>query len=394
MSRFQKGSLIRMKRKGTPDVWVFRWYGYRNGKRAYFKQTIGTVIEYPLRRDAERAVLSLRININSQVVTPQRVCDLIAHYHQHELIPERKAFASISSHLVLTRRYIEPRWGQCHLGDVRTMQVEEWLHSLPLAPGSKTKIKSAFSVLYSHAIRYEWLTFNPISKVRTSSKPLREKDVLTPEEFQALLGQLSVRDRAMVLLAGSTGLRRSEMIALTWADVNPVTLEVNVLRSCVRNRFGNCKSTASRKPVPLHPLVLEALLEWKRQSFYRADADFLFASLRLKGAKPLAPDNLLKRYIRPAIQRAGIEGKIIGWHNFRHSLATNLRAMGVDVKVAQELLRHANVRTTLDIYTRAVSQQKREANAKVVEMMLPGAPKILQHPSAPSAQLEAVGQCS
>jgi site-specific recombinase XerD len=100
------------------------------------------------------------------------------------------------------------------------MQVEEWLHSLPLAPASKTKLKSAFSVLYSHAIRCEWITFNPISKVRTSSKRLREKDVLSPEGFQALLEQLSVRDQAMVLLAGSTGLRWSEMIALTWADVN------------------------------------------------------------------------------------------------------------------------------------------------------------------------------
>jgi integrase len=392
MSRFQQGSLSKMKRKGSPDVWVFRWYDSFNGKRTYKKKPIGTVVEYPQRRDAEKAVLSFRITINSQVQTPQRVCDLIAHYRVHELTPERKSFASIANHLVLSRRYIEPKWGQYHLGDVRTMQVEEWLHSLPLAPGSKTKIKSTFSVLYSHAIRYEWLTFNPICKARTSSKPLREKDVLTPEEFQALLAQLSIRDRSMVLLAGSTGLRRSEMIALTWADVNAITLEVNVLRSCVRNRFGNGKSPASRKPVPLHPLVLEALLEWKRESLYRAEADFLFASLRLKGTKPMGPDHLLKRYIRPAVKRAGIEGKIIGWHNFRHSLATNLRAMGVDVKVAQELMRHANVRTTLDIYTRAVSQQKRDANAKVVEMMVPHAPKKLQHPTAPSKLPEAVVQ--
>jgi site-specific recombinase XerD len=375
-----------MKRKGAPDTWAFRWYEHEGGKRRYMKRTIGTVIELPHRRDAEKALLSFRCNINSQVVTPQRVCDLIAHYQQRELVPERKAFASIATHLVITRRYIEPKWGQYHLADVRTMQVEEWLHSLPLAPASKTKIKSAFSVLYSHAIRYEWLTFNPIGKVRTSSKPLREKDVLSPEEFQALLGELSVRDRAMVLLAGSTGLRRSEMIALTWADVNAITLEVAVLRSCVRNRFGPGKSTSSRRPVPLHPLVLEALIEWRRESLYKAEADFVFASLRLKGKKPMGPDNLLKRYIRPAIERAGIEGKRIGWHNFRHSLATNLRAMGVDVKVAQELLRHANVRTTLDIYTRAVSQQKRDANAKVVEMMLAGAPKLLQHPSAPSPE--------
>ena len=54
---------------------------------------------------------------------------------------------------------------------------------------------------------------------------------------------------------------------------------------------------------------------------------------RLNGAKPLSPDSLLKRSIRPALERAGIVGKQIGWHNSRHSLATNLRAMGVDVKV-------------------------------------------------------------
>src|SRR6202012_132636 len=114
------------------------------------------------------------------------------------------------------------------------------------------------------------------------------------------------------------------------------SLEVTVLRSCVRNRFGDGKNTASRRPIPLHPLVLEALLNWKRESVYQGNTDFLFASLRLKGKKPMGPDNLLKRYIRPAVKRASIQEKIIGWHNFRHSLATNLRAMGVDVKVAQE----------------------------------------------------------
>ena len=336
MSRFQQGSLLKMKRKGCPDVWVFRWYENATGTRTYKKRTIGSVVELPTRRDAEKAVVSLRININTEVSTPQRVCDLITHYRQHELTPERKAFATIENHLVQSRLYIEPRWGQYRLDAVRTMQVEEWLHSLPLAPASKTKLKSAFSVLYSHAIRYEWLTFNPISKVRTSSKRLREKDVLSPAEFQALLEQLSVRDRAMVLLAGSTGLRRSEMIALTWTDVNTLTLEVNVLRSCVRNRFGDTKTECSRRPVPLHPLVLAVLLEWKEESLYKADADFLFPSIRLNGQKPLSPDSLLKRSIRPALQRAGIVGKQIGWHNFRHSLATNLRAMGVDVKVAQE----------------------------------------------------------
>ena len=182
---------------------------------------------------------------------------------------------------------------------------------------------------------YEWLTFNPISRVRTSQRRLRDKDVLTPEEFQELAQQLSVRDRAMVLLIGSTGLRRSEMIALTWSDLNLRTMEVNVLRTCVQNRTGKTKTDASCRPVPLHPLVLNALLEWRQHSSYSSDLDFLFPSVRFKGNKPLSPDSILEKSVRPALARIGVVGKRIGWHSFRHSLATNLRSLGVDIKVVR-----------------------------------------------------------
>jgi hypothetical protein len=94
------------------------------------------------------------------------------------------------------------------------------------------------------------------------------------------------------------------------------------------------------------------------------------ASIRRKGKQPLSPDTLLKKVIHPAVLRAGIRGKAIGWHSFRHSLATNLRAAGVDLKTAQELLRHANSRITLDVYTRAISATKREANDRVMTMIL------------------------
>ena len=68
-------------------------------------------------------------------------------------------------------------------------------------------------------------------------------------------------------------------------------------------------------------------------------------------------------------ERAGI-GKI-GWHTFRHTYSTMLRSLGVDVKVQQELLRHADIQTTLNTYTQAVSEAKREGNSKVVRMVLP-----------------------
>jgi site-specific recombinase XerD len=81
---------------------------------------------------------------------------------------------------------------------------------------------------------------------------------------------------------------------------------------------------------------------------------------------------VLRKIIRPALKRAGVENKVIGWHSYRHSLATNLRSLGVDVKVAQELLRHANSRITMDLYTQAVSADKRMASGRQAEMLMAG----------------------
>ncbi|KAA6459535.1 hypothetical protein DYQ86_15540, partial [Acidobacteria bacterium AB60] len=61
--------------------------------------------------------------------------------------------------------------------------------------------------------------------------------------------------------------------------------------------------------------------------------------------------------------------KKMGWHTFRHTCATLLRASGADIKVAQELLRHASCRVTLDTYTQAVTEQKRAAQSRVASLV-------------------------
>ena len=77
----------------------------------------------------------------------------------------------------------------------------------------------------------------------------------------------------------------------------------------------------------------------------------------------------MKRYIKQVAREAGIN-KNIGWHTFRHSFGTLLKANGEDVKTVQELSRHANSRITLDVYTQAVNSNKRAAQSKVVRMMV------------------------
>ena len=136
--------------------------------------------------------------------------------------------------------------------------------------------------------------------MRTSQKRLRDKDVLTPEEFQELVQQLSVRDRAMVLLIGSTGLRRSEMIALTWSDLNMRTMEVNVLRSCVRNQIGKTKTDASCRPVPLHPL--SSMLCWSGASNRPMPLIWISCSPQ-RGSKGTSPSALTASWKRAFVPR-------------------------------------------------------------------------------------------
>ena len=112
MSRFQEGSLLRLKRKTGPDAWVFRWYDESNGSRRYRKALVGTVDRYPTRHDAEGAVLALRRNINAEQRPPETVSELIAHYRTEELVPNRKAFATIEATKIYLKRHIEPAWGR------------------------------------------------------------------------------------------------------------------------------------------------------------------------------------------------------------------------------------------------------------------------------------------
>jgi integrase len=353
--RFQSGSLTLLKNKTAPATWFFRFYEERDGRRTYRRQRIGTIKEFPNRRDAERAVLRLRANINSAIRCPETVIELINHFKKNELsCGGNKRKSTCDGYQTLLGKHVLPKWGNLRLDSIKTVEVEQWLRSLEYAPATRSKIRNVMSAMFAHGKRYEFIQTNPIQGVRCSAIRLREPDVLTPDEFSRLVKELPQRERVMVLLAGTTGLRRSELIALTWQDVEFKTLQIQVRRACVHGQIAETKTRASAKPVPLHPPVADELQEWRKATLYRESTDFLFPSIRNNGEVPVWPDTLLKKVIRPAVKKAGIK-KHVGWHTFRHSLGTNLRFLGVDIKTAQELLRHANSRITLDLYSQPSS---------------------------------------
>ena len=95
------------------------------------------------------------------------------------------------------------------------------------------------------------------------------------------------------------------------------------------------------------------------RSHYKASGDWVFAN---DAGRPRWQETILTRQLKPAALRAGI-GKI-GWHTFRHTYSTMLRSAGTDIKVQQELLRHANIQTTMNVYSGGLGPEARCQTAR------------------------------
>ena len=376
-ARYQRGCISREERCNGPDVWIYRWRETQlDGRRTNRKAVVGTVEEYSTKSEAQKAADALRIHVNKDsprsLLYPVTCEQLIAHYLEKELAEDnnKRAYSTKAAYRSYLDNWILPRWRSYLLNDVKAVAVEEWLSQLSMAYGTKAKLRNIMSAIFKHAMRHEWADKNPISLVRQSAKREVIPAVLELTEIRALLSTLEHPFRQMIFLAAATGLRASELLALQWGDIRFDSLEICLNRGVVHQVIGDLKTEASRKPLPLDPDLAQSLLAWRRLSPFNREADWVFASPDMEGKQPYWPENLLRRHIRPAARRCGIN-KRIGWHTFRHSYATHLKANGEDIKVVQESLRHANSRITLDTYIQALTPAKREAQSKVVRMILP-----------------------
>jgi integrase len=363
----------RINRKRGPEVWQFRWSEINpSGKRLYHKKIVGTVEQYPDETAVRRAVVGLlsEINTDQRTLAQFTIAQLCDHFEQRELSKENtwRSHATKKIYKAYLTRWVRPHWHKYELAEVRTIQVESWLRGLPLAKSSCAKIRNLMSVLFNHACRYELFDRNPIYLVRQSAKRRRAPTVLMPAEIKALVDNLGIRERTLVLLAVSTGLRQSELFGLKWGDIEFGEGHMHVTRSIVYGVVGPCKTEASQKPVPIHPILSEALLQWRKGVRYTRAEDWVFASRRYQGRRPYWGQAILRKYIRPVAQSVGIQ-KRFGWHTFRHTYSTLLRSVGTEFKVMQELLRHSTLRSTLDVYTQAITPAKHAAQAAVVSLV-------------------------
>ena len=294
------------------------------------KKIVGTVLEFPKRKDAEKAVMQLRVDVyEGAAFAPMNLEQLVAHYQRVEL--PLKAYSTAGGIQELSRSPRRTAVGEAltfsdqeHRGRELAQKLQEDRRSAG-QPGTKTKIRNLMSALFSHAIRHGWACNEPNSCRPYFFQTGSHSRTFSPLRSSRHYCLNSQRERVMVLLDGSTGLRRGELIALRWRDMD-FELECRPTSpdSIWHNVLGDTKTEASRKPVPLHPFVHVELNQWKlTRTMYHSDDDYLFPSIRRTDHSRSAGHDSQAPYPRGA-ERIGVTKKI-GWHSFRHGFATMLR---------------------------------------------------------------------
>jgi integrase len=252
---------------------------------------IGTIEQYSDAAAAQQLaarIIAKPSSLDFRPTSAMTVAELCEHFQHRELAQNDvwRSYSTRRNYIFYLNRWIIPRWKDYQLAEVRTVEVEAWLRSLPLARSTCAKIRNLMSVLFNHAWRHEFFDRNPICLVRQSAKRRKAPNILTPAEIKSLLESRPSR-RTLVLLAASTGLRQSELFALKWGDIDFPHGTMNVTRAIAYGVVGKCKTEASQKPVPLHPILADALTLWKETCSYGKPEDWVFASCQHRGRKPL-----------------------------------------------------------------------------------------------------------
>jgi integrase len=353
------GSVRFDKRRGT---WNYLFYDH--GKRR--SKLIGTKQQYPTKASAWRAVDLHQIPLRTTISSGETVKDVSTRY-QSERMPSRHSTARVYRSFL--DNHILPRWGDTLIRDVQPRPVELWLKQLPLSPKSKTHVRSLMHALVEFAMWSGILSIsrNPISLVQNKGAMRRTRKArsLTVEQFHILLVELHEPFATMVLLCVCLGLRISEALALRWSDVDWLGSQLSIRRGIVEQVVDDVKTEGSAKTFTLAGELLDRLKSWKQLAEFSGAEDWIFASPVKIGRLPYSYTGVWRELVRAAgVARIGH----LGTHAFRHTYRSWLDAVGTSVAVQQKLMRHADIRTTFNIYGDVVTDEMTTASSKVAQL--------------------------
>lgn len=347
--RYQFGSVRKVGK-----VWYGRFREDRfDGPRKQRSLRLGTIKEYPTEKLAIRALQARLIPINDPLNRPGRIInfgDFVQEYRGKVLAMLKPSTQSVYN--VQLNRYILPALGRMDLDRISVDVQQGFVMSLVEKGVARVNLDSILGVLgavLSRAKKWHCLV-QPLDRGNLVLPPkgVSSPRFFTPDEARRIIAAAEEPYRTMYVLAATTGMRAGEIMGLRWQDVDFVRGVIAVEQTAWHGRIQAPKTHHSKASLPMPSMLGEMIARLPRKG-----------ELIFSGDRAFRADYLIKRQLRPLLDRLGIERG--GWHAFRHLHASMLISGGASIKVAQEQLRHTNPSLTLNLYSHVIGDARRVA---------------------------------
>lgn len=327
----------------------------------------------------------------------------------NEYIENRKAnnelsTATISNYENYINHWIKPFLGDCIVKDIRPLTVEKWHREARKAGASGRTIQAAHKLAkmaFKKAVRDGLALSNPFDLVETPKAESKKRGYLEPSEVGRMLSILSSEEKTgfntAIILGLATGARRGEVLGLTWENVDLQNGTIRIVQSLVQvdgarkngvsaKKIKAPKTESGKRSISLDPFTLEWLTEWKRQqkdelkglkviqtqktpvccSLY----DSKFNGVAVFAGGMLDPQTFSSQFHRFCSEHGfySTTGKVLCFHELRHTQATFLLSHGEDVISVSARMGHASPSITSDMYAHAMPERDKECAAVIGEI--------------------------
>ncbi len=344
-------------------------------KRAYFYGRTQAEVTGKLRAARERLQAGSALRDASRTLS-----DWLAEWRATMLSASNCAPSTKALYRSLTRLYVEPVIGSVRLDRLQPSDVARLLLALEAGGKSASTRRNTYAALrgaLDDAVSNGLLASNPAAKVSRPRSDSQEARSLDVTEVAALLrGAAAYRYGGVLKVILATGLRRGEVLALRWSDIDLERAEAHIRGSLGRRNgtlsLSATKTARGRRIISLSPAVLVVLrAQRRRQATERlaagnlwSETDFVFTT---ELGSPVDPRNLL-RTVSTAKAASGLTGAI-GVHTLRHTYATTALLNNVHLHVVSRNLGHSSIAITADIYGHLTDVAARAAASAVSDAL-------------------------
>lgn len=278
----------------------------------------------------------------------------------------------------VVKGHLIPTIGSVYLKDLRPDHIQAMLNEKsttgnlktggPLQPRMIEYIYAVLHVALEQAYKNQIIIFNPCGMVTKPQKARKEFYCWTADEASAFLAAMKDdRNYIIYLLALTTGLRRSELLGLRWADIDMKKnlLSVNQVMVRVKGgyKFQEPKTKKSKRTIQVSDKVITSLKQWKRkQSIEKAafpgefnKQDLILCSIM---GEPVNPESISRNF-KKDLEAAKLPD--IRFHDLRHCHASMLLEQGADLKTISDRLGHSTIVMTADIYSHITEKLQAKA---------------------------------